>query len=139
MGDRIITVAESTNTGWGCAAVGRCGDASIDLDEAISVPDRWELTIELSRFYLRFAVPGPSVVTQLRKFLDRYVNQTTSGELSLGTLGSANVVIVKDDECLDRFWLRVLADDGAVDQTLLGDVVSDLIGAVQQAEADLDH
>ena len=103
------------------------------------VADRWELTIEMSRFYLRFAVPGPSVVTQLRKFLDSYLNQPTSGELPLGTLGSANVVIVKDDECLDRFWLRVLADNGAVDQTILDDVVLDLISAVQQAEEDLER
>ena len=131
-------MTESADTNWGCAAVGRSGDVSIDVDEAISAPDRWQIEIELSRFCLRFAIPTPSVVTQLCDFLECHLNQTTTDELRLGTLSNADVCIIKDDEFVDRFFLRVSADDGAVHHTLTGDVVSNLIAALKQAKSDLD-
>ncbi len=123
---------------WGCAAVGRAGNVSIDVDEAVSGPERWELSIDFSRFSLRFAIPAPSMVAQFRDFLASHLNQPTSGNLALGTLGDSIVSIIKDDEFGDRFFLCVSACNGAVRYTLTGGEVPDFIGALTQANSDID-
>ena len=131
-------MTESAKTEWGCVAIGRSGDVAIDVDQALSGPERWEMQIDLPRFHLRFAIPAPTVVAQFGDFLQCHLSRPTTGELPLGTLANANVAVVKDDEFLDRFFLRVLAHDGGVWHTLSSDEVSHSIAALEQANSDLE-
>lgn len=126
-----------TEPEWGCAAVGRSGDVGIEVDEAISGSECWQLSIDCPRFYLRFAIPQPSAVAGLCDFLAQHLDHPTGGELSLGTFGDSSVSIVKDDEFGDRFFLCVSACDGSVRHTLTGDEVPDFIVALTQASAAL--
>ena len=114
------------------------GDISIDVNEAISGPDRWELLIDLPRFYLRFAIPAPSTVAHLRGFLACHLNQATTGDLALGTFGDSSVSIIKDDEFGDRFFLSAAARDGVVRHVSTDDDVRDFITALTQAMLDID-
>ena len=129
-------MAEPTN--WGCAAVGRRGCAAIDVDEALTGPVRWQMSVDLPGFHLRFAISGAVAVARLCEFLERRRNPTTSDELEVGTIGRCVVSIIKDDEFVDRFYLSVADEAGVVQQTLGEDEVADLIGALRQATDDLD-
>ncbi len=125
-------------TNWGLAAIGRCADVSIDVDEAVSGPERWQMSIDLPQFQFRFTIPAPAIVGGFCDFLQQQLNHKTTGELPLGTLGNADVSIIKDDEFMDRFFLLAAADGGAVRHTLTGDVVINLIVALRQVASDLD-
>ena len=130
-------MTKSSNIQWGCAAVGRSGDVSIDVEEAIAGPARWQISIDVPQFLIHFDIPTPSIVASFVGFLDRHQKRATSGELLLGSLGGGEVSIVKDDEFNDRFWLRVSANDGGVWYTLTGEEVDDWIAALREAAADL--
>ncbi len=133
-----MTEKESDKIQWGCLAVGRSGRAEVAVDETLC-GNRWEMAVEFPQSYVRFAIPSPSVPIQLCDFLRCHRNKDTTGEQDLGSVGSANVSIIKDDEHLDRFFICVLADNGAVRLPIAGEDVADLMIALEQANADLEQ
>ena len=134
----IVREKESNKIEWGCLAVGRSGRAEVAVDEARCGPDRWEMSVEFPHAYLRFAIPSPSVLIQFCDFLRCHRNKDTTGEQDLESVGVANLSIINDDEFLDRFFICVLADNGAVRLPICGADVDDLIAALEQAIADLE-
>jgi hypothetical protein len=92
---------------WGLAAVGRHGSISIDLDEPIGRDGSWRLQINGNGWEFIFDVAGPSVARAFSAFVTEHANRTIFAEHRVGSFQAAEVVIVKDSEFGDRFWLRI--------------------------------
>jgi hypothetical protein len=97
------------------------------------------IIIDHPQLHLRFAIAGPQVVGDFLAFLQRHWNQSSHGELALGTIGNANVFVIKDDEFGDRFFLCAVSADGAVRYTLKPDEIKDYVGALESAMEDLNN
>ena len=123
-----------TESSWGCAAVGRSGSVSVDVNETTSGPTRWELDLDFPQFQLRFAIPTPDTVTELHDFLAT----GNADELTVGAISTLRLKIVRDNEFDDRFFLMMTsADDGALHWTLSGTNLTDLIAALADAVPEL--
>ena len=112
---------------------------SIDIDEPTDDSDAWEMILDHPNFYLRFRISGPQIVHDFLAFIRTNMNSPTHGEIKLGTLGSAEVSIIKDDEFPDRLFLCVLADGGAVRYTLNVSELADYIRGLTRAAVDLPN
>lgn len=120
---------------WGAAAVGSSGEVTVELDEATSGPERWRLTVTTSRWHLRFEVATPLAMEQLLEFIRAHNGGTAFATLPLGTFLGAPVVLRKDDEYPDRFFL-VLEGEQIAFFNLSGDELYDLTAAIQHAATD---
>ena len=123
-----------TEPSWGCAAVGRSGSVSVDVNETTSGPTRWELNLEFPQFQLQFAILTPDVVTKFHNFLA----SGSADELTVGAISSSRLNVVRDNEFDDRFFLMTSADDGALHWTLSDKNLTDLIAALADAVSDLN-
>jgi hypothetical protein len=121
---------------WGLAAVGRVGRFTVDVDKAISDSERWELTLEGPAWYLRLAIAGPATVARWLGFMKLYAGRTETAEHTVGSFLGSPVLVIKDDEFADRFFL-VAGGSHALRLTLAGTEAEALIGALAQAAADL--
>lgn len=110
---------------------------SIDVNEPTADSGEWELMLDHPHVYVRFEIHGPQIVHELLAFMRENLDKPKYAELKLGTLGSAVVSIIKDDEFPNRFFLCLLADDGAVRHTLNDNEVGEYIGALIRATDDL--
>lgn len=126
----------STQT-WSLAACGVCGQITIDVDEALSGPERWQLTIECSTWYFRFDISGVQAVADWLAFLQEHHGKMQGAERSIGTFLRRKVWIIKDDEFPDRFFLSVRAVQ-MVSFTLVDPEVQDLIEALSRALEDVE-
>lgn len=117
----------------------RPGIVSVDADEPTADSDKWGMEIDHPDLYLRFEIDGPQVVHDFLAFMRRNLNTSAYAELELGTLRSATVSIIKDDEFPNRFFLCVFADDGAVRYTLNVDELGDYIGGLTRAADSLPN
>jgi hypothetical protein len=72
-----------------------------------------------------------------RDFLRDLSGSNQFSKLVVGSFVGAPVVLVKDDEFPDRFWLRAAREHQLVDFTLVGSDAADLIVALSQAMEDL--
>jgi len=139
---RVVTVSSDPKdmtereTEWGLVALGRSGDVAVDVDEAISGPDRWELTVEFARWELRFEIPTPTIIKEFRDYLQS--PRMGNSELLLGAIGTSSVTIVRDNCCDDRFFLIVSSIDGMIRFTLDDNDTHELISALTQAVDELD-
>ena len=131
-------MAKDTETDWGCAAVGQSGGITISVDEALSDPERWELTVDYPCCYFRFAIAGPHVIAEFLAFLQREWNGSHA-ELTLGKVGDATISIVEDDAFVDRFFVRASAADGTICHTFKSEEVDHCLAALKTAKADLDN
>jgi len=102
----------------------------LTIQTGISGPTRWELTLQLPLWSLRFAIPTSGIVATFHDFL---AHDTSGGTLPLGTIGDSNVSIIRDDEFTDRFFITFTASDGAMHYALDTEHRTDLISALRQA------
>lgn len=110
---------------------------SIDVEGPTDDSDVWEMTFDHPSFYLRFRISGPQIVHDLLVFIRTNMNSRPHNELKLGTLGVAEVSIIKDDEFPNRFFVCVLASDGAVRYTLNSNELVDYIRGLTRAADEL--
>ncbi|MDF1744893.1 MAG: hypothetical protein P1V19_14450 [Gimesia sp.] len=115
------------------------GIVSIEIDEPTADSDKWEMSINHPHIYLRCEIYGPQIVHDFLAFMRSNLNKSEYTELKLGTLGSAVVSIIKDDEFPNRFFLCILSDSGTVRYTLNVNELGDYIGGLMQATDDLPY
>lgn len=115
------------------------GTVSIKIDEPTVESDKWEMSIDHPQIYLRYKIDGPQIVHDFLLFMRSNLDKSKYTELKLGTLGSAVVSIIKDDEFPNRFFLCILSDDGTVRYTLNVNELGAYIGALMQATDDLPN
>lgn len=157
MAARVERLMQSTRNGpmqaggkaadLGLLATGSCGGWRIDVDEATSGPDRWFLQVEGPSAYFYFEIPSPGVIAEIDRFL---ISRPPAGgrptgsdarsdwELAIGVDPQSPVLLLRDDEFDDRFFLRVgCADSLCVRFTLQGEDVKCVATALEQVREDL--
>jgi hypothetical protein len=131
----------------GLLANGISGAWRIDVDEATSGPDRWFLQIEGPSAYFHFEIPSLGVIERLGQFLatrpspnSRQVGPgfQSDWELAIGMDPHAPVLVLRDDEFDDRFFLHIGRSDAVcVRYTFAGDDVKCLAAALEQVREEL--
>jgi hypothetical protein len=127
---------ENSKQSWGLAALGNSGQICVDVDEATSGPERWQLTLDCPNWHLRFDIIGPQAVTHWLAFLNAHDGMIETATLSLGTFLGSPVVIIKDDEFADRFFL-VVGGEQTAHFTFTAEGVQDLKTALKQTAESL--
>src|SRR5438552_785677 len=100
----------------GLLANGSSGPWEVAIDETTTGADRWFAQIEgpLVSFY--FEIPSVDIVSQMLQFLESPLRATTpapvtwseaNGSLTLSKDKKTPVILVRDDEYRDRFFLLV--------------------------------
>jgi hypothetical protein len=139
--------ANNANEHLGLLANGSSGGWDVAVDETTKGPDRWFVQFEGPSIYFSFEVPSPAMICGALAFLEgrsspkgRHVQLSVeNGSLVLGRLGQTDVVLVRDDEYKDRFFLLVGQEaDAVVRFTLAGQDLKDVKEALRQAMADLE-
>ncbi|MCE9547669.1 MAG: hypothetical protein K8T25_19540, partial [Planctomycetia bacterium] len=85
-------------------------------------------------FYLRFEISNPNVVSEFLDFLVDQLNQPGRTELLLGNCGLTRVSIVKDGECRNNFYFRMMSEYETMRYTLNIDELGEYIGAISAAK-----
>jgi hypothetical protein len=122
---------------WGLAAFGRHGSIEVSLDEPVGHDGSWQLQISGKGWEFIFDLAGPDTARGLSAFVKDHADRKVFAEYRVGSFQTADVVIVKDSEFADRFWLRIrgggqmaevtIQDEDAVAfEKALEDLVSDL-------------
>jgi hypothetical protein len=122
---------------WGLAGLGRHGEIAIDLDEPIDHDWPWHLQISGRGWEFVFDVAGPEVARSFLAFMRDHFGRDGFAELRLASFEAANVVIVKDSEFSDRYWLRIRATRGIAEVTIAGDNAISLLNALEDLVSDL--
>jgi hypothetical protein len=121
---------------WGLLALGRSGQIEIDVDQTCVGKEMFTLEISSRSWSLRCQIRQPEVIRVMASFLAEGKRDT----MTIGTLGGMPVLLRRDREFADRFFI-VVASGGHGDRlqfTVAGDSeVSDLSTALLQAAADL--
>jgi len=122
---------------YGAAAIGRAGQFEVEIDECLDGDDPLLMSIGTRGWQFRFALAERSAASRLFTFLREQTGRLQFSELLVGSFQGSRVLLIKDDEFPDRFFLRAIGDDVLADFTLLGDDVRDFAAAVSQAVDDL--
>lgn len=112
----------------GHAGFARSGQVELELDEAVGEQAGFALTMAIPPIQLRFDVSSTVVIAALSRFLREHYRQTAFAELQLGSLDGLPVLLIKDDEHPDRFFVRVTGS-GMIDIEIVDPVASDLVKA----------
>ena len=67
----------------------------------------WLLQLSGARWELFFEIEGEETALELCAFAREHANREVFAEHPIGTFHSAEVLLVKDSEFADRFWLRI--------------------------------
>lgn len=136
-----------TKSATGLLASGSCGRWEIDIDEALSGPDRWWMQIEGPSASLSFEVSSLDVIGKMARLLaprSAATRRRTNGsakraaEFELRGTGSLPVKLLKDDEFDDRFFFVVSQRDNlTVRLVLAGTDASDIVEALRQIKEEL--
>ena len=124
---------------WGLAALGRHGSIEIDLDEPITGDRPWRLQIGGKDWQFAFDVAGAKTARDLSAFVKVHAGRNVFAEHHIGSFQAADVVLVKDSELADRFWLRIRGEGQmaeitiqAEDAVALGKALEDLVSDLAQ-------
>ena len=142
-GEPIIRKAPGST---GLMAIGSSGSWEIAIDQTVSGPDRWFAQVEGPSVYLYFEIPSLEVVDQAIELLGfrretgkNAAHAARNGTLALGTSGSTQVKLVRDDEFPDRYFLVIEPKDGlCIRFTLANDDLTHVIDALRQVKEDLE-
>ena len=116
---------------WRHAACARSGQVELELDESVSEPTAYALTIKFPSVQLRFAIPDRTTTAALSQFLHGHSNQTVFAELQIGILNGVPVRVIKDSEHFDRFFMRA-ASEGMIDIEIVNPVTGDFVRAAKE-------
>ena len=116
------------------AALGKAGEFTV---EVLRRPDvGLLLSIESSEWCFAFNINGLCAVAELAAFLHLYAGREEFAELTIGSFGGASVRVVKDNECVERFFLRAAGLGLLVEFTLVGGLMREFAVAVAEAAAE---
>ncbi|MGC8644022.1 MAG: hypothetical protein ACP5XB_29535 [Isosphaeraceae bacterium] len=148
MGD-IKSDQTTTNTheqSLGLLANGSSGPWDVSIDETISGNERWFAQIEGTSICLYFELPSLDMIPEAIRFLAppaervwaRAGSSTVKGELLISKRTELPVLLVRDDEFEDRFFVVVGQPDRPVVRcSLSSSAARDILEALRQAEKDL--
>ena len=127
----------SQTTSIGLAAFGSCDGVDVSVDEEVlSTQSRWLLSVQNRNWSLSFEMLNRNSFDQLLNFLRANVGKTAFAELLIGTALGSPVLIIKDGEYPDRFFLKAFGDGFFFEITLTGVETNSFVIAVEQAAED---
>lgn len=119
--------------GWGSAAVATSGGLTVEVDESLSGPERWQVVFEAPHLYLILTLRTAQQLKEIRDFLGGMC--PGAEELKLATVGRS-VSFLRDDEFTDRVFVRIAAPGHSVRLTLTaaetGHIIAALSDVVEQ-------
>ena len=134
----------------GLAALGVCGQWSVQVDEALRGPDAWFLQIESPLLHLYCRLAGLEALAEAVARLtglcsgsgaESGVASSASGEYNavrIGTFEGTPVELLKDDESDERWEIILAGPPGAHLRVVLHRRdMAELLGALRDALADL--
>jgi len=122
---------------YGAAAVGRTSRFDVEIDEALRDATDLQMSIGTHSWTFRFALSARDDVARILSFLREHTGRLVFSELAVGSFNGAPVLLVKDDEFVDRFWLRARGVGQMVEFALAADDLVEFTEAVAQAVQDL--
>lgn len=105
--------------GYGLAALGRHRSIAIDLDEPIGHRGSWHIQISGRNWELVFNVTNESAAREFSAFVKQHANRKIFAQQRVGSFQETDVVIVKESEFADRFWLRIIGAGQMVEVTFV--------------------
>src|SRR4030095_9965044 len=121
---------------YGLAGLGRSGRVDVDVDEELDEPGHVQMTIDLPGWSFRFRLSARTQASRILGFVREQTGSLVFSEITIGSFVGAPVLLVKDREMADRFWLKAAKDGQIVEFMLAGEDVADLTEAVSQAVQD---
>jgi hypothetical protein len=131
-------MSESPTKHYGAAGVGCADHVSVEIDEALDDPDDLQMCVSTRAWSFRFSLSSRAHAPQMLAFLRKQNRTVTFSEFVVGSFLGAPVLVVKDDEFADRFWLRAFGSGKSVEFVLAADDLARFIDAVAEAVEDLE-
>jgi len=137
---------ESDDDSLGLMANGSSGQWEVSVDETTSGPDRWFLQIEGPTCYFSIEIPTPAMVQKVFEFLGEHnasgnlvssVTETPTS-LTIGNSKGSPVILTKDDEYTDRYFLLFGQKDAHARFTIADQDLKAITEALRQAIDDID-
>ena len=116
---------------YGVAAIGSAGRFTVEILETTDNPATRLMSIEAGGWSLCFALAERGDAQAL-SFLREHAGQAVFSELVIGSFLGAPVVLIKDDEFPDRFYLRAFANGHLLEFVLTADALTEFTDAVAQ-------
>lgn len=138
---------EIDNECLGLMANGSSGGWEVAVDESTKGPERWFVQLEGPSVSFSFEIPSPQTISQTLDFLGgrsspKGSNARLSGEngsLILGKHQQTPVILVRDDEYKDRYFLVIGQEaDVVVRFTIAGKDLKGITEALRQTMEDLE-
>ena len=117
---------------YGVAAIGSAGRFTVEIIETTDNPAARLMSIEAGGWSLCFALVERGDA-QVLSFIREHTGRVVFSELAIGSFLGAPVVLIKDDEFPDRFYLRAYADGHLLEFVLVADALTEFTDAVAQA------
>lgn len=140
--------SENNNEAVGLMANGSSGGWEVSVDEATKGPERWFIQLEGPSAYFSFEIPSSETIATALKFLGGGSSpkgahgrfSPENGSLVLGKYQQTSVILVRDDEYEDRYFLMIGQDtDVVVRYTIAGQDLKDIREALRQASEDIEE
>jgi hypothetical protein len=122
---------------YGAAAVGSAGCFDVEIDEAHDDPNEVQMSVTARSWSFRFRLSARADVSRMLSFLRERTGSLVFSELIVGSFHGASVLLVKDREFADRFWLRAHGDGQMAEFVLAADDLAQFTDAIAQAVQDL--
>jgi hypothetical protein len=122
---------------WGVEAIGVHAQISAELLSSAKGVTAWLLQITGATWHFAVSVEDPSAISSAADFIDAYAEREEFAEHKLGVFHSADVLLVKDSEHGDRFWLRARGSGQLVEIAIQGSDAVALQRAIRQLADEL--
>ena len=119
---------------YGLAAIGKAGQFTVEVLETSAAS--YLMAIEAGSWSLSFALSSED---DLKKILTHLRGNCKSSKLSAGLFLGAPVILIKDDEFSERYFLGASKDGHVLDVVLAADGLAQFTGAVARALDDLSN
>jgi hypothetical protein len=123
---------------YGVAATGTAGRFVIEILEIADGTAASLMSIEAGAWSLCFALDDDGNTAQILSFLREHTGRVRFSELVIGSFFDAPMVLIKDSEFPDRFWLRAFADGHLLEFVLAADTLTEFTDALAQVVHDLN-
>lgn len=138
---------ENSKEALGLMANGSSGGWEVSVDETTKGPERWFVQLEGPSVYFSFEIPSPEMIATALDFLGgcssskgaHALFSAENGSLVLGKHRQTPVILARDDEYKDRYFLVIGEEaDVGVRFTITGQDLKDIREALHQASEDFE-
>ncbi|PHS11014.1 MAG: hypothetical protein COA78_10680 [Blastopirellula sp.] len=114
---------------------GSCKSVSVDIDQSHD-ESHYELEVSTSDAYFRIRMQSLDPAIAILRFIEDYIGKEEFHELEIPLSETTRLLLVKDSEFMDRFFLKMFADSLFVKYTFAGLNGASFMKALQQALAE---